>query len=278
MDQKDSVVKQSISGIAQKNSVSHPPVLYKYYAFNEWTKDIFDKNEVYFQSPDCFNDPFDSKIAYIFEGPAEQRISRLIELWQKGPAKGKTKDALYSQAADCVESGRDVQEVLRTLGRSVERSRKRLGIFCMTEEEKNLLMWSHYAESHRGFCLGFSTSNHFFGPKRAWPIEEKHYRNDRPCINFIDEHYEKKIVEALITKYERWQYEREWRIVDCEKGPGVQEYPPDALIEVILGSRIFPENRNKIMNWCRVRDSRPSIYWAEEMDREFKLKLEPIKY
>jgi hypothetical protein len=34
-----------------------PPVLYKYYAFKEWTQSIFEQDKMYFQSSDCLNDP-----------------------------------------------------------------------------------------------------------------------------------------------------------------------------------------------------------------------------
>ena len=156
----------------------------------------------------------------------------------------------------------------------MERIRKQLGIFCMTHpnQKDNILMWSHYANHHTGFCLEFKTANVFFG--KAMPLE-RYYSAERPCVNFI-EPLEPKIVDALLTKAKGWEYEEEWRIFDHEKGPGTQTYPPEALKSVILGCRISPENRIRITQWCRARNPQPTIYWAEEKDREFGLDIKLI--
>jgi len=29
------------------------------------------------------------------------------------------------------------------------------GIFSLSKSKNNLLMWSHYADSHKGYCIGF---------------------------------------------------------------------------------------------------------------------------
>ena len=258
----------------QESNVPTPSVLYKYCAFDEWTPNIFDKNEIYFQSPDCFNDPFDSKISTTYLGTEEQRISSLKERWRKGPKKVEKEEDLHSQAVEVVRKGEDIPLLLRAGERSVERIRKRIGIFCMTSEPDNILMWSHYAEAHAGFCLEFNRANPFFS--RAWPIEDEDYRPDRPCLNLIEPPDSKKTVEALFTKAIDWKYEHEWRIVDHENGPGVQIYPSDALSGVILGCRISPKNRQRITQWCKVRNPRPALYWAQEKDREFGLDIIPI--
>lgn len=256
-----------------------PPVLYKYCAFDEWTQNVFEKNEIYFQSPDCFNDPFDSKICTTYEGTEEQRISRLKGHWRKDPTKAKeSEEELHLKAVDVVGKCQDVPVVLRTIERSVERTRKQMGIFCMcgTDEPDNILMWSHYAEAHMGFCLEFKTGNPFFS--RALPIEEEGYKPYPSCLNLIEPADAKEIAKALLTKAIDWKYECEWRIVDHINGPGVQTFPSEALTGVILGCRIPPENRQRITQWCEARDPRPALYWAEEKDREFGLDIIPIPW
>jgi hypothetical protein len=133
---------------AHRGDMPTPPVLYKYYAFNEWTAGIFERNEIYFQSPDGFNDPFDSKIATTYEGNDDERVSRVIQAWRGGPAKDKTEKDLRPQALEFIKNCHDVALMLRTGERSADRIRERLGIFCMTGEKDNLLMWSHYAAEH----------------------------------------------------------------------------------------------------------------------------------
>jgi hypothetical protein len=273
-------VKLSVKKNMDRERLPTPPVLYKYYAFNEWTRNIFERNEIYFQSPDGFNDPFDSKVSTTYEGTEEQRVSRLMDLWRKGPAKDKKEEDLRPQALDVVKRSQDIPRILRTLERSPERRRKQMGIFCMTSRRDNILMWSHYAAAHTGFCLGFRTANPFFG--QALPIEK--YSSDRPCLNLIEPPDSDQITKALLTKATDWEYEDEWRIVvhprspGVERGPGVQTYPPEALVEVILTCRITPQNRQRIMQWCRTRSPRPAMYWAEEQDAAFGLNIVPIPW
>ncbi len=271
----EKVDKQGDSG-KQTESVLCPSVLYKYYAFNEWTQHLFEKNQIYFQSPDCFNDPFDSKINYIYEGTEDQRIDRLIYYWEKGGTTYDTEEMTYTKAKEQVQKGLDITQVTNTSKKTAERLRKLLGVFCMTEEKDNLLMWSHYADSHKGFCVGFDTQDVFWW--RLNKITDEHYRNVKPSLNLIDEHDMKQFADVLLVKHRPWAYEKEWRIIDHINGPGVQEFPSESLVEVVLGCKITPENRNKIMNWCRVKEPKPTVFWAEENDREFKLDLKPIKY
>lgn len=252
-----------------------PPVLYKYYEFNEWTQAIFEKNEIYFQSPDCFNDPFDSKLAHTYKGTEDQRISRLIACWRKEGVAFDTDEITYAKTQECAMNGQDVAKVMDK--GTAERLRKRLGVFCMTTDKQNLLMWSHYANAHTGFCLEFNTANECFR-ERTFPILYPEPRSERPQLNLIEDINSGKMIEALFTKAVDWEYEDEWRIVDQPKGPGVKQFPAEALTSVYLGCRITPENRNRIMNWCRERSPRPEVYWAEEKTWEFGLDFTHIEW
>jgi len=248
-------------------------LLYRYYAFNEWTQDIFERNEVYFKSPDGFSDPFDSKLSTTYEGTEEQRVSSLVGRRQKGLPEERQEDSCL-WALDMVKRGQDIPLALRTLERSAERIRKRLGIFCMTTKRDNILMWSHYADAHTGFCLGFTTQNSFF-EGRTFHVD---YRPSRLCLNLIKRPNGPEMRQALLTKARDWRYEDEWRVVDHEKGPGVHQYPAEAFTVVILGCRITPNDRQRIMEWCRKRNPRPDVYWAEEKEGEFGLDIIPIPW
>ncbi|MCF7954968.1 MAG: DUF2971 domain-containing protein [Phycisphaerae bacterium] len=255
-----------------------PKLLYKYCSFNEWTESIFKQNEIYFQSPDCFNDPFDSKISTTYEGTEKQRISRVKDCLRKGIAIGRYKEKpekeLHADAVRIAKAGQDTPLVLRTMKKTAEQMRKEMGIFCMTQKKDDILMWSHYADNHTGFCLEFQTTNDFFRRDRIFNV---HYSSERPCLNLIEPPNPEKTVKALLTKAKGWEDEKEWRIIDHKNGPGPKTYPPEALSGVILGCRISPDNRIRITQWCRARKPQPTIYWAEEKDSEFGLDIRLIK-
>ena len=154
-----------------------------------------------------------------------------------------------------------------------------MGIYCMTTRPDNVLMWSHYAAAHSGFCLQFTTEDSFFRNVREAPLLPVRYSTDRLYLNLIERNdYYKEISHALTTKAKDWRYEDEWRAVDFTHGPGIHMYPAEALTGVILGCRITPANRQRIMQWCQRCMPRPTVYWAEEKDREFGLDIKPIPW
>ncbi len=75
------------------------------------------------------------------------------------------------------------------------------GLLCFSSDWQNPLMWSHYADRHRGLALGFDVDQQI--------LKQVSYIENRPVPNRID-------IEAahslLFTKYANWSYEREARI------------------------------------------------------------------
>ena len=79
----------------------------------------------------------------------------------------------------------------------------RFGVLCFTAEWNGILQWSHYADRHRGICLGFDVSS--FETKFG-PVEYKSRKLAFP--NTLDQAFAWRI---LRTKYRGWHYEQEWR-------------------------------------------------------------------
>ena len=74
-------------------------------------------------------------------------------------------------------------------------------------------------------------------------------------------------------KERKWEYEQEWRIVDDEKGKGIQSFPVEALRGVILGCRISPEDKENVFRWCSERRHGPALYEAREKQEDFGLDI-----
>src|ERR1035441_227388 len=77
-------------------------------------------------------------------------------------------------------------------------------IYCLTPLTSSTLMWSHYADNHRGLCLEFSTNNNVF--RCAQRIV---YRSKYPVWHPHTLLLETNIEEALLTKSRDWRYEKE---------------------------------------------------------------------
>lgn len=263
---------------ATDKNVVELDALYKYGKFDKYTEKLFTHNEIYFSSPDEFNDPFDSKPLHICEGNEQQIENYLFELYRKKYPGRSKEEILADVKREIITKGKGRIVLKETLEISRERIRKKLGVCCFSEKRDNILMWAHYAKQHTGFCLEFDIDNDFFRPiTRAIKVE---YDTILPELNLmqLSNYPSRELGIKLLIKADDWEYEQEWRIVETKKGPGIQNFPEDALSGVILGCRISQENKENIFRWCRKRKHQPTLYEAREKQKEFGLDIVKIDY
>jgi len=97
---------------------------------------------------------------------------------------------------------------------------KELGVVCLTSSWDNQLMWSHYAGSHTGICLGFKFSDLTWKDRDYFLLRPVQYSNITPIPMSKAWKDEKKGLPSeatattfLRTKNPDWHYEKEWRII-----------------------------------------------------------------
>lgn len=78
---------------------------------------------------------------------------------------------------------------------------KTKGLLCFSKTWNNPVLWSHYAESHRGLCLGFEVPRDFV--KEVRYVDERPAPPDVPDLKFME--------EVLFSKFVHWHYEQEYR-------------------------------------------------------------------
>jgi hypothetical protein len=139
--------------------------------------------------------------------------------------------------------GADLRDkVLREAFRETkEELHKNKGLICFSKSWENPVLWSHYADKHRGICLGFDVPDHLLSPVDYTPnplkVAHDGIRN-RPQIN-------QEFMDALLrTKFIDWKYEDEMRVfVQLDHKTiesGLYFYPFSenlTLREVVLGPR-----------------------------------------
>lgn len=69
-------------------------------------------------------------------------------------------------------------------------------------------MWSHYSNSHTGFCIAFDADKPL---KLSSSLGKVLYDNVYPEINLFD-NSTKNFLRFFITKSNDWEYEAEYRI------------------------------------------------------------------
>lgn len=128
---------------------------------------------------------------------------------------------------------------------------------CLTTNCKNRLMWSHYADSHKGFCIEYDYSQ--INPASIGilplPIVYSTHRPQFPWVAaFVNTTERIKestslIVEALLTKDSAWEYENEWRILIPHSINRLLPMPPISCI--YLGACMNKHNRGRILKIAR---------------------------
>ncbi|MBB3020425.1 hypothetical protein FHR70_003506 [Microvirga lupini] len=114
------------------------------------------------------------------------------------------------------------------------------GLLCFSRDWKNPVQWSHYADRHRGLCLGFDIPDELLTPviyKSQLP------KPDLPILMGPGGPATDHVKQILSTKFRHWRYENEVRCFvpigneDGEK-PGLYFTPFSndlRLREVIVG-------------------------------------------
>lgn len=98
---------------------------------------------------------------------------------------------------------------------------------CLCTDYKNRLMWSHYANGHKGFCIEYDFSvpckersellvlpvvYSRERPKFPWSVALAADKNSDAVKN----DGARAMIRSLVTKDDAWQYEDEWRIITLQ--------------------------------------------------------------
>ena len=109
------------------------------------------------------------------------------------------------------------------------------GLLCFSKGWRNPVLWSHYADRHRGMCLGFDVSDEC--------LQEVRYLPDRwNLADYLPERHEAG--PLFSTKFATWAYEEEYRRIvrlDDAEDDGAKRFWPFGddlqLREVVVGPR-----------------------------------------
>lgn len=162
-----------------------PPNLFRYRECSERQFDAFNNDSIYAVKPQMFNDPYDCLIRYnkdylfdtIKQGLSLDTIkklrddlnngSHLPEMWNTlfGEKKYKIiEDIICNVSDEFLDKQKSIFESnkkeffsnIDTIFKQAENFlRCNTFIACFSETVKSITMWSHYADSHKGFVLEY---------------------------------------------------------------------------------------------------------------------------
>lgn len=233
--------------------------------------EIFGHRKIYLSNPTIFNDPFECKPNLTIHS----RLKREFYLKQLAKdqypnADKKTIKKQVSRAKRKLLTGEGLIE------RVYEKAIRKFGIYCLSEKNDDILMWSHYSDGHKGMCIEYDASQEGTLFSEAFKVI---YQENYPIVNVMDIGKPKEFSKAFLTKSIHWEYEQEWRILKTpeEGGPGFYSFPPELLTGLILGALIPENDRTKILNWISAYPSKINVYQAKISRTKYQLDIEPIK-
>lgn len=192
--------------------------LYKYMAFSDRTLSMLANNEIYYAPSSAFNDPFDCRVRKEMEFKSDKELISIMAPFEARHQKislNETKILLSKIVANTKTKELYLKEKSDYFQRVALQS---FGICCFSEEPRDILMWSHYSDSHCDFCIKF---NRCPGNILEWAKPVNYPDDDEfPDVNYWANDEEtgmKEVTKIVLTKARHWQYEKEWRILD---GPG----------------------------------------------------------
>lgn len=235
--------------------------------------DMISNSRIYFSSPDQFNDPLDcSPVCALAKSASDPEfIQELLEDEAAlARAAGKSPEEIEAmRKAEGVPPSEVASAVTARIRAELMNDAR---VFCLSASDSHPLLWSHYADSHRGVCLHFRAApGSLFGLARA--VE---YRPERPVI-LVPLSYNKStddIADTMVrVKADFWGYEDEYRILGHEDenvdwGFSLTDrrcpFPPKLLCGLTLGMKVSAPDRKELINLAIKRYPPLAVYAAEE--------------
>lgn len=128
--------------------------------------------------------------------------------------------------------------------------RNSLRVCSFSSRNDSLLMWSHYADNHRGLCIEYNMSNYKYSDNRSrflYPVIYTNKLMDITDTQLRDSYNILRYTLSALVKADDWKYEREWRLIFAHGIiPEEQLYnmgKPDA---IQMGARVSSEHQREI--------------------------------
>ena len=248
-------------------------------------------DKIFYASPATFNDPLDCKMFSIENNSSieelrqiyarlkfprtlknaeqnirgkdiEAKIKPLLEEMAKSIViddlnrmSYNSTDPEYTCTPEDAETGILTSNILSELREHYSR-----GVFCFSKDGKNMLMWSHYGDEHKGICIGYSNDRKptpnirpviygKYGVIKTSSLYKAFVKNDKDEQTTIEN-------EILLKKSSAWRYEKEYRLISST---GLQDSPLK-LEEITFGLRCPDEVRHTIIKMMEGRRQEIKYY------------------
>ena len=242
---------------------------YKYKAINDYSEDMLTTGMVYFNKADEFNDPYELQL----EDSGSYTKTDVINFFMNNKAnKMSLTDATNLANSICAQYP-NIGDLAKTeLEKTKQHRRDIAGIFCVAKSYKNLLMWAHYADSHKGFALEIDVSKL---DDKFFPYKVD-YTQNIPKMEYLKNSSD-FIKKWALTKSDHWEYEEERRMIisDCSKIRKFQ-FPKDSFTKVFWGINVDRNKRDSIICKMKANGFNTQFYQEKLNQQNYQIIFDPI--
>lgn len=288
---------------------NNPTRLYKYKSFSVDSLDLLVSDKLYFANPNSFNDPLDCNPSVrddindvdvlkkilkrlIIDNTKKELTEAASKIKYSGPRTLEKIESLGEREAAQVLSGIDDfllifdDDIVFVINDILEHIKKNLmtnytsGILSLAQNYDCPLMWSHYADQHKGFCIGYDVSDNLFHDIHALNYEGARFITTQQIYDMLFDSNEsvrksaKKAIDevVLLSKAPQWSYEKEHRVI-LEQG--LQDNP-FRLSDVTFGLRFKDSARFSVMKALSGRAGDLEFYEMVLSNDSFELERIPL--
>lgn len=248
-----------------------PKILFKYRNWSDsYHQKLITDLEIFFASPNSFNDPFDFQITYRYDKLTE-------EDWE---------EKYHKYLLNFTSSGVDIEKIADSLAKKGPHTDPRefqksimnstFGIVSLSGISDSILLWSHYANNHRGFCVGFD-SRLFLEDLEVSIFEVDYVEKFPEILPTINSSWLQNQSAIMATKFKAWEYENEYRLVKSGHSNKVVKLSNKYFKSLIIGCAMPDNQKKEILNAAKITMPHIEIFQAQKHDTDFKILLNKIK-
>jgi hypothetical protein len=252
-------------GSSDTKMASKPKSLFRYRTISPYSLAELAEQTIWYATPASFNDPFDCALTidqHKFEESFHHALNVAIERGMIPPNLPESKR---------IPTHED-KKLFQELREGVHRATENIGLCCFSEDPRSILMWAHYANNHRGFCVEYSLARNTMLANEVSPVI---YTQNMPSLSFADlspKNSRRTIERLWRTKAACWQYEKEWRALAPEGGRTYPQRSP--VLAVVFGQRMSPEDR-QLVQQALLRHGPISFKEAYMHEDKFEICIRP---
>jgi hypothetical protein len=264
---------------------NNPKKLYKYRTFDKdgYYKSLIKNNELFFSSPDKFNDPFDCCAYMDLTKDAKQKIMALCEENYRSQLKHAPKN-LVDKTMNVFRSMDDsLFKNKLNMAKVFYEGAKLHGICSLSEKFDNILIWSHYAECHKGFCIEYNVDimvdkirTDFQKIENVLALGKVNYMMEYPIINDIFNITGN--IDIYFRKHPDWNYEAEWRLLHLNHPNQGIKFPEGIITAIYFGVECPKTDIDKVWELVKDKEHKPKFYKAYKALSSFALEFREINW